>query len=240
MALEAPHPRNRPLLITLTGPEGSGKSTNQDFIIQFALSHGLHATMIKGDRYTCGHALQRLLNPGRSTPMKRRQYIAEPAPASQTTSGVQARPGLKRRLRTLRRGICYPIDALTFRLVLCLPKYRRKDLIVFDRYIYDEMARIIEQLPRLVSLIHRLSLRPDLAFLITADPDDLVARRPGSSRAYYDMSLRRFRALADGCPELIVIPPGDLAAIQAAIQDYLEPLLPAPLAATTTQAHSKV
>lgn len=239
MADEPPPPRTRPLLITLTGPEGCGKSTNQNFIIQFAAASGLNPIKIKGDRFTCGHALQQLKNFFSTKPRQPRRYIAESPPNITRPGAKPAKPSLKRRLRTLRRGVCYLIDALIFRLILWLPRNRRADLIVFDRYIYDEMARIIEQLPGLVSLIHRVCRRPDLAFLITADPDDLVARRPRSSRAYYDMSLRRFHVLARCCPELIEIPPGDLATTQAAIQSRMEPLIPAPLAATTSQAHSK-
>jgi hypothetical protein len=126
---------------------------------------------------------------------------------------------------------------LIFRLILRLPKHRHADLIVFDRYIYDEMTKVIEHLPRLVSLIHRISLRPDLAFLITAEPQDLVARRPGSSLVYYTTSLRRFAALADRCPELIHIPPGDLAATQAVIRAKLESLI-APHPAGSTDPDS--
>jgi len=79
------------------------------------------------------------------------------------------------------RLLLYALDVLR----LCMIRYRTAaadaDVIIFDRYIYDELANLPLQ-RRFVQLYIRLLLRlapkPDIAFLVDADPEAACARKP--------------------------------------------------------------
>ena len=229
----------RPILITLTGPEGSGKSTNQAAIVRIAHEHALVAAAVKPSELTIGHLLSTLATRtglhGRRSRFDRELHAASPEaptdappPAAASRAPDPAKPtpvpgcSLKRRLRALRRALSYPIDACVFRLYLRLRLHPPCDALVCDRYLYDAMARVVEDHPRLVRLTHRLMTRPDFAFLLSATPEALSARR-AAGPAYYALSMRRFARLAPICPELIAVPPGDLDFTEQQLRTHLGP-----------------
>jgi thymidylate kinase len=81
----------------------------------------------------------------------------------------------------LLRLFLYIFDAL--RLSAVVSSHVAKDdveFVVFDRYIYDELANLPQHWPaRLyVRLLLRIVPRPDSAFLLDADPEKAVLRKP--------------------------------------------------------------
>lgn len=223
------HRYKKPCIVTLSGPEGCGKSTNQAFIVEYARSLGLNAVAMRGDHLTCGHALRRIVRNLRPNSCRKREFRVDTTPPkSKTVHGLRPQPikrSMKSRLQAYRRGLCYLLDACVFRLFVSRRNLRDLDLIVFDRAGYDNLAKIVELLPTMTRVIHRLALKPDIAVLVTGIPADLVNRRPGSSLEYYEVALRRFQTLQRGCPELIAIPPSELLSTQSMIAEQLDPIL---------------
>lgn len=229
------------MLITLSGPEGSGKSTNQVFILELARAHGLSAAAITCHELSVGTTVTKLGQ--RLGIMKRRgrfaaQSEAERALPHSPPDRVPLKYRLRARVRTLRRAVSYIVDALTIRLYVRFGACRDNDIVVMDRYLYDAMSRLTEELPGLVRWLAILVPRPDAAFLLLGDPSELVTRRPGSTREYHEMVLHRYTLLGSLCPELVVLGRGDIKATQSAIQSRLEQLL-TKRAAESVQRHYK-
>jgi thymidylate kinase len=183
-----------PVLITLSGPEGGGKSTALVQIVAMARGRGLSVHTVKADGLTLGGLAAKVR--GRRRP---RRLSAE-------SIAGRGRPG--RRLRDARRGGMYIADALIMRLYLRLPRCRRAGVVVCDRYLYDEMVRIVDRHPRLARLVRGVAPRPDRALILLASAEELAARRARSEPAYYHQRLRQFAAVRALCPELIVVGPG--------------------------------
>jgi thymidylate kinase len=75
------------------------------------------------------------------------------------------------------------------------------DVMVFDRYVYDELANLNLKNPlsRLfVRLVHRFIPRPDIAYLLDADPAAARTRKPEypvdfmvqCRQAYFDLAAQ--------------------------------------------------
>jgi thymidylate kinase len=82
---------------------------------------------------------------------------------------------------TAARLIFYLFDALSLRMTLATISERDADVVIFDRYIYDELANLPLQhavMQLYVRMILRLSPRPDVAYLIDADPEAARIRKP--------------------------------------------------------------
>jgi len=79
------------------------------------------------------------------------------------------------------RTCLYFLDALNVRLMIRGIRSSDADVVIFDRYIYDELANL-----PLKSLLSRMFIRfllkltptPDVSFVIDADPVAALARKP--------------------------------------------------------------
>jgi thymidylate kinase len=79
------------------------------------------------------------------------------------------------------RLFLYLLDAYSLRVAVSESSGPDVDFIIFDRYIYDELANLPLNHPLVrlyVSLILRLIPRPDFAFIVDADPETAHARKP--------------------------------------------------------------
>jgi len=82
---------------------------------------------------------------------------------------------------TLARFFFYLLDAFSLCTVVARSVESGADFIIFDRYIYDELANLPLQhlIVRLyVRLLLRFIPRPDLAILLDADPEAAASRKP--------------------------------------------------------------
>lgn len=79
------------------------------------------------------------------------------------------------------RLVLYTLDALRLCIVSTKRAVPRADVIIFDRYIYDELANLpLENaLLRLyIRFLLKLVPKPDIGFLIDADPEAAYVRKP--------------------------------------------------------------
>lgn len=216
----------RPLLIALCGPEGTGKSTNREFIVQLARSHGLDACGVTSHELSIGTLVTRVARRLGILRKKDRFSSEFRGIGRGRTEGPTTKDRmLRRRLRSFRRSLSYFGDAVIFRLYLRFGSCRSQDLVVADRYLYDSMARLTDDLPSMIGWLAFMSRRPDVAFLLSGRPNELLERRPGSTLEYHEMVQARYTALGHCCPELIQLPAADLQSTQLLIRQHLEPLL---------------
>lgn len=81
---------------------------------------------------------------------------------------------------TIARLFLYTLDAIHLRAVVAGIS-EQVDVVIFDRYIFDEMANLpLDSWSArfFVRLLVTLSPKPDVAMVLDADPDDAYARKP--------------------------------------------------------------
>lgn len=82
---------------------------------------------------------------------------------------------------TALRIVLYTFDALRLRTIVARKTRSGEDFIIFDRYIYDEFANLpLERagVRLYVQLLQQFIPKPDVAFLVDADPAAAVLRKP--------------------------------------------------------------
>ncbi len=162
-------------MISFSGIDGAGKTTQIERLTTALSNAGFRISLIRfwedvaalrQFREVTGHTLFRgeigVGAPG--TPVQRRD------------KNVQTWYMLPARL-----GLCL-LDALSLRRTVAkLTRSKEVDILIFDRYLYDQLANLNVRnrlIRSYVRLLLRLVPRPDLAFLLDADPILACARKP--------------------------------------------------------------
>ncbi|HEY6272683.1 MAG TPA: thymidylate kinase [Terriglobales bacterium] len=165
----------KPLLITFSGVDGSGKST------QIAgLQSALHAAGLRTRRLAFWDDVV--------VGAKSREGFVHKVYKSESGIGAPGKP-VKRRDKNMRgwhltwsRHVLYLMDAIRLSYVVAAEQMKvGVDVVIFDRYIYDELANLnlVNRFTRwFVTRLIRLAPQPDLAFLLDADPAAAYARKP--------------------------------------------------------------
>jgi thymidylate kinase len=168
----------RPLLVSFSGVDGSGKSTQIENLLVALQDHGLKTRKLAfWDDVVVG--------------VRYREGFVHQVYKSERGIGALGKPVNRRdkNMRgwhlTLARHFLYLLDALQLCRVVARERRRQGvvpvDVMVFDRYIYDELANLNLKNPlsRLfVRFVHRFIPRPDIAYLLDADPAAARARKP--------------------------------------------------------------
>jgi thymidylate kinase len=127
------------------------------------------------------------------------------------------------------RLFLYFADALNLRRKVARTRESASEVVIFDRYIYDELANL--PLKRgltkmFVQLILRIVPKPDLAFVIDADPDAAHARKPEYPLEFVRQNREAYLALAHLAGTIIVVPPGSLEVMKTRVRDEMLRKLP--------------
>ncbi len=115
---------------------------------------------------------------------------------------------------TLARHLLYLLDTVHLRWVVARERRGRPDAIVMDRYIYDELANLPLHNPlsrAFVRLAARIAPRPDVGYLLDADPEAARARKPEYPVDFMRECRGWYHALAGLLGTMTVIPPLPLA-----------------------------
>jgi thymidylate kinase len=188
---------NRQLLISFSGIDGAGKSTQISRLTQHFRREGLRVDLItfwdevvvlKRFREAAGHKV-----------FKGDTGVGSPEePIRRRDKDVQSP------LLTFLRTVFYALDALSLRRAVNQARTAgscvRPDVIIFDRFIYDELANLNARnilLRSFVSAILRLAPKPGLAFLLDANPDAAFARKPEYPLEFLHANRRAYLHLAE-------------------------------------------
>ena len=82
---------------------------------------------------------------------------------------------------TIARVFFYSLDTMRINLVVTKARRSATEVVIFDRYIYDEFANLLPcgWIVRIcVLLLLRCTPRPDIVYLLDADPQVARARKP--------------------------------------------------------------
>ena len=190
----APHP----ILLSFSGIDGAGKTTQIDNLTSSLSQAGLRVRVVafwddvatlRRLRETSGHAL-----------FKGDKGVGSPdKPVNRRDKNVQSWFMIPVRMALVA------LDAISLALVVArikrraLSSSRNADVVIFDRYLYDQLANL-DTNKRAVRFYIRLLLKliphPAIAYLLDADPTLARARKPEYPLAFLITNRARYLALS--------------------------------------------
>jgi thymidylate kinase len=195
------------MLITVSGMVGSGKSTAARQLAETLSAAGIECRVQR-------FRTLRLL-PFDSAAAPRRSAKAEAAPTAVRWAGFRPRP-LK-----VSTACGYAIRVLAFRVFGRMKE--SSSCQILDRYFYDNLVHYQLRTARerfYAAVLRRLIPVPDLAILLVASEQTLLARRPNYSREYvadvspaYDRLQQQVPQLIRVCTDLGPQAAGEVAAL---------------------------
>lgn len=190
-------------LITFSGIDGAGKGTQIENLCGQLQAAGLRVVLITfwddvatltGMREATGHKL-----------FKGDKGVGSPtAPINRRDKNVRSWP-----MSAVRLGL-YFLDALSLRATIAKALGSGADFIICDRYIYDELANLNLKNPvarAYVRSIIRIVPKPDVSYILDADPVQTRARKPEYPLDFLHINRASYLALSDLIGGITVIPP---------------------------------
>jgi thymidylate kinase len=130
----------------------------------------------------------------------------------------------------LRFGL-YFLDSINLYRVTQTVKHCRADVVIFDRYIYDELANlpIHGRLARAFArMLLKLAPKPDIAYLIDADPATALARKPEYPLEFLHSNRRAYLNLSRLTDNISFIEPQSIEAMETRIRNIFLQYQPGP------------
>ncbi|HEX4784594.1 MAG TPA: hypothetical protein VH350_09650 [Candidatus Sulfotelmatobacter sp.] len=198
---------NRPFLISFSGIDGAGKSTQIDYLKTYLENQGLRVLLLTFWDNVAVFSRMRGGVGQRTAPVPLAAQSNADAKIFVPRNNKHIR---KWYLSTARAGF-YILDVVRLHRLLANPDLEGYDVVIFDRYVYDQVANIYSKssLARVYSkLLLKQAPAPDLAFIIDANPDAAFARKPEYPLVFVRKNQQNFLNLRELVPQLIVISPG--------------------------------
>jgi thymidylate kinase len=163
-----------PILVSFSGMDGAGKSTQIDNLRSIAESQGLKVAVLTFwdnvvmlSRYREGFVRK---------VFKSESGVGEPGkPVNRRDKNVRGW-----HMNLVRHGL-YAFDAVHLPMVIARARNSGADVIIMDRYIHDELANLPLKNPftrAYVRTVANLVPRPDIAFVLDAEPELAYTRKP--------------------------------------------------------------
>jgi len=130
---------------------------------------------------------------------------------------------------TASRFFFYFADVVSLALKVRRQRTTGEDVLIFDRYIYDELANIPLNTGfarAFVRFTLKLAPKPDVAYVIDADPVAAIARKPEYPLEFLHRNREAYLNLAKLAGSITVIAPGIVDAMQARIRKQLQRAFP--------------
>jgi thymidylate kinase len=198
------HPNfNEPILVSFSGLDGSGKTTQIDALREAIALLGVCSTQLTfwDDIVVATRCREGFVH----KVLGSEQGIGEPGhPVERRDKNV------RRGYLTVIRHLLYLADAVHLRIVLRRVRRSTDGVIVMDRYLYDELANLPLQnrfSANYAKLLAWIAPRPDLTLLLDTIPELARARKPEYSVAFMCQSRRSYFRLAQLLGDVTIIPP---------------------------------
>lgn len=179
-------PGKRPFIVSFSGMDGAGKTTQIDALLIHLRDTGVRVRVV---RFWDDIAVARSM----------RERLSHKLFKSEKGVGAPDRP-VERRDKNVRawymtaaRILLYLLDAAHLTFVGATLSRRDADVVIFDRYLYDQLVNLDLRNPLMKAyswLLVKIVPQPEIAFLLDADPEQARSRKPEYPLAF----LRRVRA----------------------------------------------
>ena len=206
------------MLISFSGVDGSGKSTQIENLRSALHAAGVNTRLLAfWDNAVVG--------------VKYREGFVHKVYKSERGIGAPGKPVNRRdkNMRawylTLARHFLYLLDAINLRRVVAREKKSGVDVVILDRYIYDEILNLNMGNPisrTFVRMIHAFIPRPDIAYLLDADAVAAYARKPEYPPEFMEECRQAYFKLAKVLGTMTLIPPGTLPEVANAVLKVAE------------------
>jgi thymidylate kinase len=162
------------LVVTFSGIDGAGKSTQIEKLSSYLAQAGIpvhnltlwdDVALFRSARSNFSRAVLRS-DPADGTPGR---------PVQRKDKNEQTGPLL------LGRSILYVLDLISLRRTVRKARVEIGGVIIFDRYIYDQLAALPMRhwLTRAYArVLLRFTPKPDLGYVLDAEPEEARARKP--------------------------------------------------------------
>jgi len=209
---------SRPFLITFSGIDGAGKTTQIEYLSACLEQRGLRVLRLS---FWDDVALWPKMRTGVGD---RAMNFYQKSRAGTEPFTPRNHKHIQRWYLTVARSGLYLLDALTLQQVLSRHSVTSADVVIFDRYIYDQIANIGSQ-SYVANFYYRALLKrapsPDLAFILDASPDAAFARKPEYPLEFVHRNRWNFLRLCVWAPQLIVIPQGGQEEVREEIYRHI-------------------
>jgi thymidylate kinase len=194
---------NHIVLVSFSGIDGAGKSTQIEALRVQLQEMGLRIRLIRfwddvaqltTIREEAGHRIFQG-DRGAGTPS---------APIRRRDKNVQSWP-----MSCLRLAL-YFLDTMSLRRVVKRALHSNADLILFDRYIYDELANLNLRHPILrayARMLISMAPEPQIRYLLDANPSAAYARKPEYPLDFLCANRQSYLSLSALCEGMKVIAP---------------------------------
>lgn len=197
----------RPILVSFSGLDGSGKTTQIDNLRAVLSERGYRSQLLAFwdnvvvlSRYREGFV--------------HRVYGSERGIGAPGKPVERRDKNVRRWYLSLARHALYFLDAVHLSWVIARARRRSgADVIIMDRYIYDEWANLPLHNPLTRAYIQLVSLfipRPDVAYLLDADPVAARARKPEYPVAFMQKCRVAYKQLAMMLGTMTLVPAVEL------------------------------
>jgi len=208
--------------VSFSGVDGSGKTTQIDNLCAFLTGRGISYRV-----YRFWDDIAQLTNVREGTGhrvFKGEKGIGSPdKPINRRDKNVQGFP------MTCIRMFLYLVDAISTRNVYHRAMRGDVEFVIFDRYTYDELANmnlssaVIRAYARFLMWIVP---RPDISFLLDADPEAARARKPEYPVDFIRKNRQAYFDLDRVVGGITVIPPMAIEEAKKAVVSRVATILP--------------
>jgi thymidylate kinase len=193
----------RPFLITFSGIDGAGKTTQIEYLSSFLQERGLRVLRMSFWDDVAVWSRMRAGVSDRAVDFRHAEQTAEASFVPRNNKHVR-----KWYLTAARWGF-YVLDVARLHRLLASQRVRDSDVIIFDRYVYDQIANIYSRsiAARIYGkILLKQTPLPDLALLLDASPTAAFARKPEYPLEFVVQNRESFLHLRELVPQLIIIP----------------------------------